>query len=384
MNNEKALVIFSGGQDSTTCLIQAIQTYGRENVQTISFQYGQRHAVELERARSIAQDWGVKQTILDLSLIKHITQNALTDNTAAIQTAENGLPNTFVDGRNALFLLYAAICAKGQNIRHIITGVCETDFSGYPDCRDVFVKSMNVTLNLAMDYPFQIHTPLMYLTKAQTWELADKLGCLDYIRDHTHTCYNGVIGGCHQCPACQLRERGLAQYLQNTAAAPAFYDCEKSLTEHDLAQAEHTLSATLPDSFKAHYLKYNGGTPARTLFDAGGSGCDDIEISDFIPIRYTQAFADDPDFTLEGRAAAEWARNEIPPALIPFALDWGGNYICLEKDSGKIAYYVRDVWSDKLSREANFQSNTRPLADTFPAFLARLRDNPDDVDSDDE
>ncbi|VEJ21816.1 7-cyano-7-deazaguanine synthase QueC [Neisseria animaloris] len=213
MHNEKALVVFSGGQDSTTCLIQAVQTYGRENVQAITFQYGQRHAIELERARWIAEDLGIAQTVLDLSLMQQITHNALIDGTAEIQTGINGVPNTFVDGRNALFLLYAAIYAKSQNIKHIIVGVCETDFSGYPDCRDVFVKSMNVTLNLAMDYAFQIHTPLMYLTKAQTWALADRLGCLDYIREHTHTCYHGVEGGCGECPSCVLRERGLAEYL---------------------------------------------------------------------------------------------------------------------------------------------------------------------------
>lgn len=213
MHNEQALVIFSGGQDSTTCLIQAIQTYGRENVQAITFQYGQRHAIELERARWIAEDLGIAQTVLDLSLMQQITHNALMDDTAEIQTASNGVPNTFVDGRNALFLLYAAIYAKSRNIKHIIVGVCETDFSGYPDCRDIFVKSMNVTLNLAMDYAFQIHTPLMYLTKAQTWALADRLGCLNYIRQHTHTCYHGVEGGCGECPSCVLRERGLAEYL---------------------------------------------------------------------------------------------------------------------------------------------------------------------------
>ncbi|QEY23501.1 7-cyano-7-deazaguanine synthase QueC [Neisseria animalis] len=213
MHNQKALVIFSGGQDSTTCLLQAIETYGRGNVQAITFQYGQRHAVELERACWIAQDLGIPQTVLDLSLMQHITRNALMSDGAEIQTAENGIPNTFVDGRNALFLLYAAIFAKGQGIRHIIAGVCETDFSGYPDCRDIFVKSMNVTLNLAMDYDFQIHTPLMYLTKAQTWKLADDLGRLNYVREHTHTCYNGVIGGCGECPSCILRERGLAEYL---------------------------------------------------------------------------------------------------------------------------------------------------------------------------
>jgi 7-cyano-7-deazaguanine synthase len=213
MSNEKALVIFSGGQDSTTCLIQAIQQYGRENVVAITFQYGQRHAIELERARQIAQDFNIPQTVLDLSLMQQITHNALMDGQAAIENSENGVPNTFVDGRNALFLLYAAIYAKSQNIRHIIVGVCETDFSGYPDCRDVFVKSMNVTLNLAMDYAFQIHTPLMYLTKAQTWALADQLGYLDYIRQHTHTCYLGIAGGCGECPSCVLRERGLAEYL---------------------------------------------------------------------------------------------------------------------------------------------------------------------------
>lgn len=211
--SEKALVIFSGGQDSTTCLLQAIDMYGRDYVQTISFSYGQRHSIELDRARWIAQDLGVKQTVLDLSLIQGITHNALMDDKAVISTENNGLPNTFVDGRNALFLLYAAIYAKSQAIKHIIVGVCETDFSGYPDCRDVFIKSMNVTLNLAMDYAFQLHTPLMYLTKAQTWELADKLGYLDYVRKHTHTCYVGVEGGCGECPSCILRNKGLQQYL---------------------------------------------------------------------------------------------------------------------------------------------------------------------------
>ena len=210
MPQQKALVIFSGGQDSTTCLIQAIQTYGSENVEAITFQYGQRHAIELEKAHLIAADLGVPQTVLDLSLMQQITHNALMDDKAEIRTADSGTPNTFVDGRNALFLLYAAIYAKSRDIVHIITGVCETDFSGYPDCRDVFVKSMNVTLNLAMDYAFQIHTPLMYLTKAQTWALADNLGELDYVKTNTHIFYMGVDGGCGQCPNCVMRERGLA------------------------------------------------------------------------------------------------------------------------------------------------------------------------------
>lgn len=218
----KALIIFSGGQDSTTCLLQAIAEYGREQVQTITFHYGQRHAIELERARWIAQDLGVPQTEMDLSLLQTITHNALMDQQAAIEVADDGLPNTFVDGRNALFLLYAAIYAKGQGITDIITGVCETDFSGYPDCRQVFIQSMNVTLNLAMDYSFRIITPLMYLDKAQTWALADQLGYLDYVREHTHTCYEGVSGGCGVCPSCVLRERGLKTYLnQKTVAGQA-------------------------------------------------------------------------------------------------------------------------------------------------------------------
>ena len=215
----QALVVFSGGQDSTTCLFQAMQQYGAENVQAITFAYGQRHGIELERAASIAQELGIRQTVLDLSLITAITHNALTDAQAAIQTDAQGMPNTFVDGRNALFLLYAAIYAKSQNIRDIFIGVCETDFSGYPDCRQMFVQSMNVTLNLAMAYDFRLHTPLMYLTKKQTWALADELGVLDYIRTRTHTCYLGVDGGCHECPSCVLRERGLAEYLAEKSAA---------------------------------------------------------------------------------------------------------------------------------------------------------------------
>ena len=211
--NRKAIVIFSGGQDSTTCLFQAIAEYGKENVETMTFQYGQRHSIELEKPKWIAQDLGVKQTFIDTSIIKAITHNALMDENVHIEQKDNKLPNTFVDGRNALFLLYAAIYAKGQGIQDIITGVCETDFSGYPDCRDVFIKSMNVTLNLAMDYQFNIKTPLMYLTKAQTWQLADELGVLDYVRNYTHTCYEGVDGGCSQCPSCILRDKGLKEYL---------------------------------------------------------------------------------------------------------------------------------------------------------------------------
>ncbi|MBC1273106.1 7-cyano-7-deazaguanine synthase QueC [Listeria booriae] len=218
MTNKKALVIFSGGQDSTTCLFQAIQDYGKENVEVITFFYGQRHAIELSKAKWIVRDLNVKQAVIDTSVIKQTTNNALMDDSMEISQGESEeYPNTFVDGRNALFLLLAGTYAKGQGITDIIIGVCETDFSGYPDCRDVFVKSMNVTLNLAMDFPFVVKTPLMYLTKAETWALADELGRLDYVREHTHTCYMGVDGGCGECPSCELREKGLTEYLAQKA-----------------------------------------------------------------------------------------------------------------------------------------------------------------------
>ncbi|MFE4709328.1 7-cyano-7-deazaguanine synthase QueC [Paenibacillus sp. NPDC056722] len=210
--NKKALVVFSGGQDSTTCLIWALQHY--DEVQVVTFNYNQRHAAEIEVAQQIAADFKVKQHILDLGLLNQLAPNALTREDIAIEEgAENELPSTFVDGRNLLFLSFAAILAKQLGYHNIVTGVCQTDFSGYPDCRDVFVKSLNVTLNLSMDYEFVIHTPLMWLDKKETWKMADELGHFDYIRERTLTCYNGIIGsGCGTCPACLLRSRGLTQY----------------------------------------------------------------------------------------------------------------------------------------------------------------------------
>ena len=211
MKRQSALVVFSGGQDSTTCLFWAMKYY--EYVETVTFSYGQRHSQELEVAKEIAAEQGVKHHILDMSLLGQITENALTSD-IAIETKDGEVPNTFVDGRNHLFLSFAAVLAKHRKIRDIVTGVCQTDFSGYPDCRDVFVKSLNVTLNLAMDYEFVIQTPLMWLDKAETWELADQLGKFDYIRQKTLTCYNGIRGtGCRQCPACHLRQAGLEKYL---------------------------------------------------------------------------------------------------------------------------------------------------------------------------
>jgi 7-cyano-7-deazaguanine synthase len=213
---KKALVVFSGGQDSTTSLVGAIQEYGKESVVCITFFYGQKHSAEVEVARKIATDLGIADhKFINLDWYNQITTNALLDSSMAIsQGAGVQYPNTVVDGRNMMFLLVAAIYAKSLGIRDIITGVCETDFSGYPDCRDVFVKSCNETLNLAMDYQFQVITPLMHLTKAQTWEMADKMGVLEYIAQNTLTCYNGVIGrGCGECPSCKLRQRGYDEYI---------------------------------------------------------------------------------------------------------------------------------------------------------------------------
>ncbi|WDL88328.1 7-cyano-7-deazaguanine synthase QueC [Priestia aryabhattai] len=213
MKNEKAIVVFSGGQDSTTCLFWALKNF--KEVETVTFQYGQRHSQEIEVAKAIAADLGVKHTVLDMSLLNQLAPNALTRDDIEIEQKEGELPTTFVDGRNLLFLSFAAVLAKNGGGRHIVTGVCETDFSGYPDCRDVFVKSLNVTLNLSMDFEFVIHTPLMWIDKAETWALADELGALEYVREKTLTCYNGIVAdGCGECPACQLRKRGLDQYLQ--------------------------------------------------------------------------------------------------------------------------------------------------------------------------
>jgi len=213
LQQEKAVVVFSGGQDSTTCLFWALQHFSE--VETVTFHYGQRHAEELDCAADIAKELGVKHHVLDMGLLNQLAPNALTRSNIDIEAKDGELPTTFVDGRNLLFLSFAAVLAKGIGAKHIVTGVCETDFSGYPDCRDVFVKSLNVTLNLAMDYPFVIDTPLMWLDKAEAWRLADDLGAFDFVRERTLTCYNGIIAdGCGECPSCQLRRRGLEQYLE--------------------------------------------------------------------------------------------------------------------------------------------------------------------------
>ena len=212
----KAVVVFSGGQDSTTCLLYAVQQY--DEVHAITFDYGQRHVQEIEVARQIATDLGLAaHKVLDVGLLNELAVSALTRDSIPVsnELQENGLPNTFVPGRNILFLTLAAIYAYQVGADTVITGVCETDFSGYPDCRDEFVKALNHAVNLGMERDVKFETPLMWLNKAETWALADKIGRLDYVRQKTLTCYNGVIGdGCGECPACKLRAKGLHDYQQ--------------------------------------------------------------------------------------------------------------------------------------------------------------------------
>jgi len=208
---EKAVVVFSGGQDSTTCLLWALEEFAE--VETVTFLYGQRHALEVDYAKKIAKDLDVKQKIIQMDLLNQLTENALTRKEIEIEEGE--IPNTFVEGRNHIFLSFAAIYAKSVGANNIITGVSETEFSGYPDCRDEFIRSLNKTLNLAMDSSLKLITPLMWKNKAEVWQMADQMGRLDYIKKNTLTCYNGIVGtGCGECPACQLRNEGLQTYLR--------------------------------------------------------------------------------------------------------------------------------------------------------------------------
>jgi len=226
---DTALVLFSGGQDSATCLAWALARFS--GVETLGFDYGQRHAVELdcrdaliEGIKAINPVWAGKlgmEHTLPIPTLSAISDTALTRE-VAIEMGEGGLPNTFVPGRNLLFLTFAAALAYRRGIRHIVGGMCETDYSGYPDCRDDTVKALQVALNLGMDRRFVLHTPLMWRDKAQTWALADELGgaaLVDLIREQSHTCYLGERGarhdwgyGCGECPACQLRAKGWEQF----------------------------------------------------------------------------------------------------------------------------------------------------------------------------
>ncbi|MGB3271290.1 MAG: 7-cyano-7-deazaguanine synthase QueC [Xanthobacteraceae bacterium] len=229
LSSETALVLFSGGQDSATCLAWALARFGR--VETVGFAYGQRHLIELECRDRLTEglhalDDGFAERLgeahtLDIPTLSAISETALTRN-MAIKMGEGGLPNTFVPGRNLIFLTFAAALAYRRGIRHIVGGMCETDYSGYPDCRDTTIKALQAALNLGMARDFILHTPLMWRDKAETWQLAHDLGgdrLVDLIREQSHTCYLGERGarhawgyGCGECPACRLRQRGWDDY----------------------------------------------------------------------------------------------------------------------------------------------------------------------------
>ena len=229
MMQGKALVLFSGGQDSATCLAWALENF--EAVETVGFDYRQNHSVELEvrltflaRLRSEFPQWAEKlgeDHMVDMGLLGAISETALTRD-MEIEMDEAGLPNTFVPGRNLLFFTAAAALAYRRNARHLVGGMCETDYSGYPDCRDDTLKSLQVTLSLGLDRRQVIHTPLMWLTKAQTWRMAEGLGgkpLVDLILEESHSCYRGDRTtrhpwgyGCGTCPACELRQAGYEQY----------------------------------------------------------------------------------------------------------------------------------------------------------------------------
>ena len=213
-----ALVVLSGGQDSTTCLYWAKKHF--DKVRALTFSYGQRHIREVEIAKELAEEADVPWESMDISFIGQLSPAcSLTNPELNIEEEKregDPDPTTFVPGRNLFFLSIAAIYARNHGIYDIVTGVGQADYSGYPDCHDSFVKSLNATLNLAIDEQFRLHTPLMWLDKMQIWALADELGVLDTIRNNTLTCYNGVMGdGCGHCPACKLRREGYQKYINS-------------------------------------------------------------------------------------------------------------------------------------------------------------------------
>lgn len=209
MTSKKAVVLFSGGQDSTTCLAQALHDFPGQVV-AVCFDFGQRHRVEIEQAQKIAALANVPLHVMDLTFLGSLHKNALTSTEVEIIHEEGTLPSTFVPGRNLVFLVFAAIYAYDKGIRTLYTGVCETDYSGYPDCRHEFIQSAQKSISLALDEPFEIRTPLMWISKADTVKLMQTLGHLDWYA-HTHTCYEGARPACGKCPACILRLRGFAE-----------------------------------------------------------------------------------------------------------------------------------------------------------------------------
>ena len=209
----RAVVVLSGGQDSTTCLYWAIDRYGADKVETLTFDYGQRHRIELECAARVAEFAGVANTMLPIDTFAALGGDALTDSSVNVEAGVDdatGLPNTFVPGRNLVFLTFAAAFAYRRGAANLVTGVAQTDYSGYPDCRESTMTSLQHTLRLGMEFDVTIHTPLMHLSKRETVELARDLGALPAMA-HTHTCYNGERPPCGTCPACELRAKGFAE-----------------------------------------------------------------------------------------------------------------------------------------------------------------------------
>lgn len=217
----KALVIFSGGQDSTTCLYHAINEKLRwDEVEAITFDYGQKHSVELDCAKKICEEENIKQTIIDISFLDTLVESALTSNGNVNELNEKGLPASFVPNRNQLFITLAHAYAQKIKAKFLIGGMCETDFSGYPDCRREFIDSIQLTSNIGSDSDIEIITPLMYLNKAETFQMAHVGKYLYKVIENSHTCYNGVREelhdwgyGCGECPACELRKKGFYEFL---------------------------------------------------------------------------------------------------------------------------------------------------------------------------
>jgi 7-cyano-7-deazaguanine synthase len=210
--NQKALVILSGGQDSTTCVFWAIDRFGRNSVETLTFDYGQRHRIELAAATAVARHAGVRNVVLPINTFEKIGGSALTDDSVGVPKAlsNDELPATFVPGRNLIFLTFAAAYAWQRDIHNLVAGVAQTDYSGYPDCRRATIDSLEETLALGLERRIRIHTPLMDLSKKETVLLAKRLGALDSM-GLTHTCYNGRRPPCGECAACILRARGFAE-----------------------------------------------------------------------------------------------------------------------------------------------------------------------------
>lgn len=211
----KAIVVLSGGQDSATCLALAVRKHGAQNVAAITFRYGQRHALEAKFAKRLARRFGIAEhKVISLGFYRHLTTNALMSKTVPIERKKGaGCPTTVVEGRNAFFLLAAAVWAKELGATEIYTGVSEADYSGYPDCRAAFIKAQQRMLRLALEWPVKIVTPFMHMSKADEWALANRLGILEVIENETLTCYNGIPGrGCGKCPACRLRNNGYDKF----------------------------------------------------------------------------------------------------------------------------------------------------------------------------